>query len=259
MRFSAYHKKYENTGRKMKWQDTGAMVLAENRFGQVVSGPAYSHHFLLMEGARLHHDILRYQFECPASDLARAAMAEIEEDEIMNQKSFMLGDLRAAEAEILRDAAVWRQIEKQQDQRAAARDQELKMKATKCGGPCGSIDCARGCIEGAVWTGSYHDTLTRGLNLNRHPGPITMEEPERTHPGLVDSRAEQQPSPVANAHPAIWPLVIGEMAKRDHMGRQRYGAPLQPHNGRDMLRDAYEEVLDLAVYLRGAIYERDGK
>lgn len=52
---------------------------------------------------------------------------------------------------------------------------------------------------------------------------------------------------------------MGEMQARHELGIKRYGTPLQPNNGRDMLRDAYDEVLDLAVYLRGAIYERDGK
>jgi hypothetical protein len=32
---------------------------------------------------------------------------------------------------------------------------------------------------------------------------------------------------------------------------------LQPHNGRDCLMDAYQEALDLAMYLRQAIFERD--
>lgn len=70
---------------------------------------------------------------------------------------------------------------------------------------------------------------------------------------------DEQPAPVANSHPAIWPLVIAEMEARDKLGRERYGVPLQPHNGRDTLRDAYEEALDLCAYLRAAIYERDGK
>ena len=38
----------------------------------------------------------------------------------------------------------------------------------------------------------------------------------------------------------------------------RYGTALQPHNGRDALLDAYEEALDLAMYLKQAIVERDG-
>lgn len=69
----------------------------------------------------------------------------------------------------------------------------------------------------------------------------------------------EQPAPVPNDLPSMWDLVMRDMTTRDQVGRQRYGTPLQPHNGRDMLRDAYEEALDLAVYLRGAIYERDAK
>jgi hypothetical protein len=49
------------------------------------------------------------------------------------------------------------------------------------------------------------------------------------------------------------------MAARDALGAERYGTRLQPHNGRDAMRDAYEEVLDLCVYLRSVLYERDGK
>ena len=68
-----------------------------------------------------------------------------------------------------------------------------------------------------------------------------------------------QPAPIPSDHPAMWPIVIKDMAARDHLGRERYGTPLRPHNGRDALRDAYEEALDLTVYLRQAIYERDGR
>jgi hypothetical protein len=69
----------------------------------------------------------------------------------------------------------------------------------------------------------------------------------------------EQPKPIANDKPAVWDLVLADMQARDKVGRERYGVPLQPHNGRDALRDAYEEALDLAVYLRQAIYERGGK
>lgn len=54
----------------------------------------------------------------------------------------------------------------------------------------------------------------------------------------------------------IWELVIEDMRARDTLGRERYGVPLSANNGRDALRDAYEEALDLAVYLRQAIAER---
>jgi hypothetical protein len=67
------------------------------------------------------------------------------------------------------------------------------------------------------------------------------------------------PNPEDASKPAVWPLVIVDMCERDRVGRARYGTPLQPNNGRDALKDAYQEALDLAAYLRQAIYERDGK
>jgi len=69
--------------------------------------------------------------------------------------------------------------------------------------------------------------------------------------------ADEQPNPVPNANPAIWEIVIADMQARDYHGRMRYRTPLQGWNGRDALRDAYEEALDLCVYLRQAIWERD--
>ncbi|NBD11851.1 hypothetical protein [Corallococcus silvisoli] len=97
---------------------------------------------------------------------------------------------------------------------------------------------------------------------------------------------EPQPPPVANDKPAVWDLVVQDLERdearggargipltpwsmpaiwrlvqkdaraRDTQGRARYGVPLQPHNGRDALVDAYQEALDLAVYLRQALEER---
>lgn len=66
----------------------------------------------------------------------------------------------------------------------------------------------------------------------------------------------EQPPPKATDGPAMWDLVIADMHARDAVGRERYGVPLQAHNGRDALQDAYEEALDLVVYLRQAIEER---
>jgi hypothetical protein len=65
-----------------------------------------------------------------------------------------------------------------------------------------------------------------------------------------------QPAPVPNDSRPVWDMVIDDMRRRDQTGRQRYGTPLQAGNGRDALRDAYEEALDLCVYLRQAIEER---
>lgn len=71
------------------------------------------------------------------------------------------------------------------------------------------------------------------------------------------ANTNSQPAPKPNDNPAVWSLVIKDMADRDAFGYAKYGTRLQPGNGRDFLIDAYQEALDLVVYLRGAIYERD--
>lgn len=70
---------------------------------------------------------------------------------------------------------------------------------------------------------------------------------------------DEQPAPQDSEHPPIWPLVFRDMTSRNIVGKVKYGTYLKPHNGRDALVDAYQEALDLCVYLRQAIYERDGK
>jgi hypothetical protein len=64
--------------------------------------------------------------------------------------------------------------------------------------------------------------------------------------------------PIVNRGPAVQDLVIADMVDRKRIGVERYGVPLQCGNGRDMLIDAYQEALDLVMYLRGMLYERDG-
>lgn len=50
--------------------------------------------------------------------------------------------------------------------------------------------------------------------------------------------------------------LIDLLAYRRDIGLQRYGQPLQAHNGRDALRDAQEEVADAIVYVRQLRVER---
>lgn len=66
-----------------------------------------------------------------------------------------------------------------------------------------------------------------------------------------------QPPPKPNDGPDIWRLVIADMEERRRIGIARYGTPLQPFNGRDALIDAFAEALDLAVYLKQALVERE--
>jgi hypothetical protein len=68
-----------------------------------------------------------------------------------------------------------------------------------------------------------------------------------------------QPDPTPTTGPHIADLVMADMAARKELGIQRYGVALQAGNGRDALQDAYEEALDLTMYLRQAIEERDSE
>lgn len=90
-----------------------------------------------------------------------------------------------------------------------------------------------------------------GCILAAHP-PTILHSMGRLRPG-------DQPLPVRNDEPAIQPLVIKDLEERMQLGIQRYGTLLQANNGRDMLLDAYQEALDLAVYLKGALVERDNR
>lgn len=53
----------------------------------------------------------------------------------------------------------------------------------------------------------------------------------------------------------IYMGLVEDITKRRAVGIERYGSALQPHNGRDALRDAYEEALDLCMYLKQLIEE----
>lgn len=74
---------------------------------------------------------------------------------------------------------------------------------------------------------------------------------------LADAGLEVQPEPISNGGPSAHDLVIADQTKRKQYGLDKYNSLLQPFNGRDQLQDAYEESLDLCVYLRTAIEERN--
>ena len=74
---------------------------------------------------------------------------------------------------------------------------------------------------------------------------------------MLDSNAATpQPAPHSGKLTVI-DYVLADMAERAAAGVIKHGMPLQTDNGRDALWDAYQEALDLCVYLRQAILERD--
>lgn len=50
--------------------------------------------------------------------------------------------------------------------------------------------------------------------------------------------------------------VMEDLLARKQLGIERYGQPLRADNSRDMLQEAYEEALDLCVYLRAELERR---
>lgn len=78
-----------------------------------------------------------------------------------------------------------------------------------------------------------------------------MEDREGVRMNAADKEPMPKRGPVD-----ILPLVIGDLKDRDQVGTRKYGTTLQAGNGRDPLIDAYQECLDMAMYLRQAITER---
>lgn len=68
-----------------------------------------------------------------------------------------------------------------------------------------------------------------------------------------------QPSPEWNGGEVVVNVVVADLQERADTGKEKYGTYLETHNGRDALWDAYQEALDLVMYLRQAILERDEK
>ena len=86
--------------------------------------------------------------------------------------------------------------------------------------------------------------------------------------------AVEQPAPTLTGGPSIQGMVCADLASlstpdarqveadmraREQVGVARYGTPLQAGNGRDAVRDAYEEALDGCAYLRQALEETRGE
>lgn len=109
-----------------------------------------------------------------------------------------------------------------------------------------------------AFTKSLTNPMEKGVALGFDPGlPTVLPTP-------ADARIEgstavaAQPAPVDQGRASAHDLVSADMQERKAFGLRKYGVTLQAHNGRDTLQDAYEEVLDLAVYLRTLIEERKG-
>lgn len=109
-------------------------------------------------------------------------------------------------------------------------------------------------LTGAAWTDFLNH---RSRALYGAGEQITLTETISDQAVPTKQRPGDQPLPVKNDLPCIQDLVIADIEARKQVGISRYGTTLQPHNQRDALQDAYDEAMDLCVYLKQCIYERD--
>lgn len=69
--------------------------------------------------------------------------------------------------------------------------------------------------------------------------------------------ATPEPAPVPSNGQEVAKFVLEDIKARVAMGEQKYGTKLKTYNGRDALWDAYQEAIDLVMYLRQEIIERE--
>ena len=99
--------------------------------------------------------------------------------------------------------------------------------------------------NGGVVIGDWRDTLEK-----------RPEQPEfEPFVSVEDAATAKQPSPKGSGN-TILGMVLADLTNRALEGKEKYGEPLLAYNGRNPLWDAYQEALDLAMYLRQAIEEQ---
>ena len=73
---------------------------------------------------------------------------------------------------------------------------------------------------------------------------------------VSDAAATPEPMPT-EGNVEVLPFVIQDLKARSEFGFKKYGTVLKTNNGRDSLMDAYQEQLDLIMYLKQELLERE--
>ena len=74
----------------------------------------------------------------------------------------------------------------------------------------------------------------------------------------MSNASKYQPDPKKGKE-VVLNYVLNDLQERADAGKKKYGTYLETNNGRDALWDAYQEALDLVMYLRQAIIEKERK
>ncbi len=90
-----------------------------------------------------------------------------------------------------------------------------------------------------------------------------------THPAVIDQAPpgksdgedvmELVVEDIQETDRSDWGALVDGIRRRKKMGYEEYGMILRTENGRSFLIDAYQEAIDLCVYLRGLIEELESK
>ncbi len=129
---------------------------------------------------------------------------------------------------------------------------------------CATCDCCvRAVVQGdrtqftAYWCSLREDWVVRSDHCRYWAYGVSSKEQE-TKPWTTSEIPAATPQPPPQpGQVAVGQQVLADIQSRIDMGYQKYGTLLQTHNGRDALWDAYQEAIDLVMYLRQAILERD--
>jgi len=79
---------------------------------------------------------------------------------------------------------------------------------------------------------------------------MSSVQEQKTNPAV-----DPQPEPLGDGE-IVLDKVLYDLKCRAEFGKDMYGTYLRTRNGRDALMDAYQEALDLCMYLAQAILER---
>jgi hypothetical protein len=160
------------------------------------------------------------------------------------------------------------------DHRADCREQRARRITDKPNNPC---DCgfreaaenAARALSPAYWVDTEVVPVDEALGkwgddaVRRRKESLTSQaeptlEKEQLAGGFVRFRQREGDQPLPRAgQQNVSEAVKADLDARIQLGIQRYGQPLQTFNGRDALKDLYEELLDACHYAKQAILERD--
>jgi len=80
---------------------------------------------------------------------------------------------------------------------------------------------------------------------------------KRPVPIFPKTNASEPQPPPETGNKVVVDVVLADIRERAETGKLKYGTYLQTNNGRDALWDAYQEAIDLVMYLRQKLLEQE--